>query len=80
MTALPCAAASPLARGFLTCAVRARARALTVRDAAGTRDVVLTWCVSVGMGRLYRVSVVLTTVCTWMLWACCYMSQMYPIL
>ncbi len=31
-------------------------------------------------GRLYITSVVLTTVCTWMLWACCYMSQMYPIL
>merc|ERR1712216_1014834 len=29
---------------------------------------------------LYMVSVVLTTVCTWLLWACCYMSQMYPIL
>ena len=37
------------------------------------------WCMLME-SRLYAVSVVLTTVCTWLLWACCYMSQMYPIL
>mmetsp|Transcript_26339 Transcript_26339/g.41207 ORF Transcript_26339/g.41207 Transcript_26339/m.41207 type:complete len:111 (+) Transcript_26339:1-333(+) len=37
-------------------------------------------CVSKSNKPLYMTSVVLTTVCTWLLWACCYMSQMYPIL
>ena len=37
-------------------------------------------CVHAHVSRLYQVSVVLTTICTWLLWACCYMSQMYPIL
>eukprot|EP00283_Hemiselmis_rufescens_P010043 CAMPEP_0173434270 /NCGR_PEP_ID=MMETSP1357-20121228/12408_1 /TAXON_ID=77926 /ORGANISM="Hemiselmis rufescens, Strain PCC563" /LENGTH=90 /DNA_ID=CAMNT_0014399091 /DNA_START=93 /DNA_END=365 /DNA_ORIENTATION=- len=37
-------------------------------------------CVSRPAKPLFITSVVLTTVCTWMLWACCYMSQMYPIL
>ncbi|EKX40566.1 hypothetical protein GUITHDRAFT_113352 [Guillardia theta CCMP2712] len=37
-------------------------------------------CISKPNKPLYTVSVILTTVCTWLLWACCYMSQMYPIL
>mmetsp|Transcript_30968 Transcript_30968/g.60504 ORF Transcript_30968/g.60504 Transcript_30968/m.60504 type:complete len:104 (-) Transcript_30968:171-482(-) len=37
-------------------------------------------CISKPAKPLFITSVVLTTVCTWLLWACCYMSQMYPIL
>ncbi|KAJ1487011.1 ATP synthase subunit H-domain-containing protein [Baffinella frigidus] len=37
-------------------------------------------CISKPNKPLFITSVVITTVCTWLLWACCYMSQMYPLL